>query len=170
MYLSDKLPNIFDDQSDPRTDQFFPDLTNREIEVLKYICAEKNTQEIADLLFLSPYTIESHRANLLLKVGARNTAGLVKWAVENESRSVDSFGKGIIRIGEGHQGDAKEGGNGQQDPSQHQPTEDRAPPGPPPPAPVAGHLPAPDWAGRTSRIWNHSADGVTPAKRRLTCR
>jgi DNA-binding CsgD family transcriptional regulator len=52
--------------------------------VLRCICEEKNTQEIADALFISPHTVESHRANLLLKVGAKNTAGLVKWAVENE--------------------------------------------------------------------------------------
>jgi DNA-binding CsgD family transcriptional regulator len=36
------------------------------------------------MLFLSPNTVETHRANLLLKIGAKNTAGLVRWAIENE--------------------------------------------------------------------------------------
>jgi DNA-binding NarL/FixJ family response regulator len=83
MYLSADLPGIFDDKP-KRSDRLFPDLTPREIDVLKCICEEKNTQEIADTLFISANTVETHRANLLLKVGAKNTAGLVKWAVENE--------------------------------------------------------------------------------------
>jgi DNA-binding NarL/FixJ family response regulator len=84
MYLSEDLPNIFDEKPKNRSDNLFPDLTTREIEVLKCICEEKNSQEIADCLYISPHTVETHRANLLLKVGAKNTAGLVKWAVENE--------------------------------------------------------------------------------------
>lgn len=84
MYLSADLPNIFEEKPKRRSDYLFPDLTTRELDVLRCICEEKNTQEIADTLFISPHTVESHRANLLLKVGAKNTAGLVKWAVENE--------------------------------------------------------------------------------------
>jgi len=84
MYLSEDLPNIFGEKPKPRSNYLFPDLTNREIDVLKEICKEKNTTEIAETLFLSPNTVETHRANLLLKVGVKNTAGLVKWAVENE--------------------------------------------------------------------------------------
>jgi DNA-binding NarL/FixJ family response regulator len=84
LYLSTDLPNIFEEKQKKRTDYLFPDLTTREKDVLRCICEEKNTQEIADTLFISPHTVESHRANLLLKVGVRNTAGLVKWAVENE--------------------------------------------------------------------------------------
>ncbi len=84
MYLSPALPNVFGDKPKPRSNYLFPDLTTREKEVLALICQEKNTQEIADELFISYNTVESHRANLLLKVGVKNTAGLVKWAVENE--------------------------------------------------------------------------------------
>ena len=84
MYLSRDLPNVFGDKPKPRSNYLFPDLTSREKEVLTLICEEKNTQEIADKLFISYNTVESHRANLLLKVGVKNTAGLVKWAVENE--------------------------------------------------------------------------------------
>lgn len=84
MYMSKELPNLFEDKPKPRSNYFFPELTKREIEVLKEICLEKNTNEIAESLFLSPNTVETHRANLLLKVGVKNTAGLVKWAVENE--------------------------------------------------------------------------------------
>lgn len=58
-------------------------LSDREIEVLKLICAEKTTPEIAELLFLSPRTVEGHRNNILLKTGARNVAGLVVFAMTN---------------------------------------------------------------------------------------
>lgn len=84
MYLSDDLPNIFGEKSKPRSNYLFPELSKRELDVLKEICREKNTNEIAEDLYISPNTVETHRSNLLLKVGVKNTAGLVKWALENE--------------------------------------------------------------------------------------
>ncbi len=64
--------------------KLFPKLSTREHQVLKLICQEYNTQEIADALFISHYTVEGHRTSLLNKSGAKNIAGLVKWAIENE--------------------------------------------------------------------------------------
>lgn len=57
------------------------DLSEREIEVLKLICAENTTPEIAEKLFLSPRTVETYRKTLSEKTGVRNMAGLVMWAV-----------------------------------------------------------------------------------------
>ena len=59
-------------------------LTRREREVLKQICEQKTTTEIADTLFISPRTVEGHRNNLLLKTGSKNIAGLVIYAIENQ--------------------------------------------------------------------------------------
>lgn len=59
-------------------------LTTREIEVLQLICDQKSTSEIADLLFISPRTVEGHRNNLLLKTESKNSAGLVVFAIQNE--------------------------------------------------------------------------------------
>ena len=56
-------------------------LTERELEVLRLICQELTTTEIAGKLFLSPRTVEGHRNNILLKIGARNTAGIVVYAM-----------------------------------------------------------------------------------------
>lgn len=67
--------------SAPKT-TFRPVLTRREKEVLQLIMDEFTTQEIADKLFLSPKTVETHRLNLLQKLGVRNTAGLVKEAIQ----------------------------------------------------------------------------------------
>jgi DNA-binding NarL/FixJ family response regulator len=57
-------------------------LTKRELEVARLIARELTTQEIADKLFISGRTVESHRTNIMEKIGARNTAGIVKFVVE----------------------------------------------------------------------------------------
>ncbi len=59
-------------------------LTKREKEILLLICEEYNTNEIAEKLFISNYTVESHRKNLFSKTGAKNVVGLVKFAMENK--------------------------------------------------------------------------------------
>lgn len=56
-------------------------LTPRETEVLKLIATECTTAEVAERLFISPHTVESHRKNLLAKLGKKNTAGLAAEAV-----------------------------------------------------------------------------------------
>lgn len=66
------------------TSSLFPKLTQRELGILNLICKEYSTQNIADELFISFHTVESHRANLMHKSGTKNTAGLVRWAVEND--------------------------------------------------------------------------------------
>jgi DNA-binding NarL/FixJ family response regulator len=59
-------------------------LTDREMEVLKLICSEYTNQEIAEKLYLSKRTVESHRQRILDKIGAKNTAGLVIYAISQE--------------------------------------------------------------------------------------
>lgn len=61
---------------------FIPKLTRREQEVLKLIVEELTTNEIADKLFISVKTVETHRSHLIQKLDVRNTAGLVKIAIE----------------------------------------------------------------------------------------
>jgi len=58
-------------------------LTSREVDVLKLITDGFTAAEIADKLCISQHTVDSHRKNLLSKIGARNTAGLVRYALEN---------------------------------------------------------------------------------------
>jgi len=59
------------------------DLTKREKEILVDIANELTNQEIAEKLFISPRTVDTHRRNLLQKLAVKNTAGLVKFAVSN---------------------------------------------------------------------------------------
>ena len=58
-------------------------LTEREIEVARLICQELSNKEIAEKLFLSPRTIDSYREKLMQKIGARNTAGIVLYAIKH---------------------------------------------------------------------------------------
>ncbi|MDO8367191.1 MAG: response regulator transcription factor [Saprospiraceae bacterium] len=59
-------------------------LTAREKEILELVCQEHTTPEIAEKLFLSVRTVDGHRNNLLEKTGARNTAGLVIYALRHD--------------------------------------------------------------------------------------
>ena len=59
-------------------------LTSRELEILKLICQQFSTVEIAEKLFITKRTVEGHKANLLLKTGVRNTAGLVIYAIRHQ--------------------------------------------------------------------------------------
>ena len=56
-------------------------LSDREIEIVKLITAERTNKEIAQELFLSEKTVENHRANIMLKMDVKNVAGLVKKAI-----------------------------------------------------------------------------------------
>lgn len=58
-------------------------LSEREMDVLLGICRGLSTQEIADKLFLSKRTVDTHRANILEKTGSKNTASLVVYAIKN---------------------------------------------------------------------------------------
>jgi DNA-binding NarL/FixJ family response regulator len=58
-------------------------LTDREMQLLNLICKEYSNAEIANELYLSVRTIEGHRNNLITKIGCRNTAGVVLFAVKH---------------------------------------------------------------------------------------
>ena len=58
-------------------------LNEKEMLILKLMCEEKSTREIADLVDLSPRTVEAIRDKLKVKTGAKSTAGLIMYAVKN---------------------------------------------------------------------------------------
>lgn len=58
-------------------------LSDREKEILRLICEQKKTSEIAEQLFISTRTVDGHRNNLLLKTESKNIAGLVLYAIDN---------------------------------------------------------------------------------------
>lgn len=59
-------------------------LNDKETTVLRLMCEEKSTKEIADIVDLSPRTVESIRDRLKVKTGAKSTAGLIMYAVKHK--------------------------------------------------------------------------------------
>lgn len=82
-YGAEVTETLFDsiDKSQKATQK--AELTKREIEVLKLIANELTTAEIAEKLFISTHTVETHRKNLLSKLGFKNSAGLARFAAKN---------------------------------------------------------------------------------------
>ncbi len=65
-------------------------LTTREKEILKLLAEGKSSQEIADLLFISIYTVNNHRANIIKKLKMNKTADLVKYAIREGYTTANS--------------------------------------------------------------------------------
>jgi DNA-binding NarL/FixJ family response regulator len=57
-------------------------LTDKEVRILRLICEEKTTKEIADIVEISPRTVEAIRDKLKVKIGAKSMAGLVLYAIK----------------------------------------------------------------------------------------
>lgn len=66
-----------------KEDPDYVELTKREIDILKLVCEELNSQEIADKLFISKHTVETHRRNILSKTACKNSVGLLKYAIDH---------------------------------------------------------------------------------------
>lgn len=60
------------------------DLSKREMEVLQLVAAGKSDKEVAEQLFISAKTVNTHKMHILDKLGLKNTAELVKYAIKNE--------------------------------------------------------------------------------------
>jgi len=59
-------------------------LTNREIEIIRLIECEHSNKKIADMLFISERTVETHRKNIFRKTGTQSIVGLLKYAYEHK--------------------------------------------------------------------------------------
>ncbi len=77
--LSDYLQRIKSGQST----ETYDGLTAREREIIKLIAEDLNNQEIAERLVLSPSTVQTHRANIMGKLGLHSRAELVKYAIKH---------------------------------------------------------------------------------------
>jgi DNA-binding NarL/FixJ family response regulator len=89
IYFSDFVSKVMlrkmtrKNQQENKIFNYKTDLSEREKEVLKHICEGLTTTEIGDILSLSPRTVEGHRLRMIEKLGVKNTAGLVAFAIKN---------------------------------------------------------------------------------------
>ena len=93
-YLSQKISDIvLQEISDIKKDtgEIGVDvLTNRECEILQLISEGNSTKKIADILFISPKTVESHRANIMDKLNIHNIPELTKYAIRAGLTSLEN--------------------------------------------------------------------------------
>jgi two-component system response regulator NreC len=82
-YLSDKGIN----RKEKETRQ--KDLSNREMEVFKLFAEGQSNREIAEQLFISVRTVETHKNNIMKKVNTKTTVDLVKFAIKNNIIELD---------------------------------------------------------------------------------
>ena len=81
VYLSSRINQIMMEQlNEPSAEKL---LSDREIQIIKLIALEKNNKEIANKLFISERTVETHRKNILRKTSSNNIVGLIKYAYQN---------------------------------------------------------------------------------------
>ena len=83
-YIDRQLGTVGSDFLSSKVNKNVPFITSREKEVLELISKGMKNQEIANQLFISITTVNSHRNNLLLKFNVSNTAALIRIAVENK--------------------------------------------------------------------------------------
>lgn len=83
-FSKEVLDTMMDSYTEERADRDLAivELSEREKEVVRLIVQEKSTAEIADELYLSSHTINSHRKNILNKLGVKNTAGIFRYAIQ----------------------------------------------------------------------------------------
>jgi two-component system nitrate/nitrite response regulator NarL len=79
-FLSDDISEILIHSSE---EEEKGTLTTRETEILRLVAKEFNSRQIAEILFISERTVETHRKNILRKTGASNLVGLIKYAYAN---------------------------------------------------------------------------------------
>lgn len=86
-YSQDLTLNLIENNSKEGASEFpehSTELSDREIEILRLIVDEYTNQEIAEKLYISKRTVDTHRTNLLNKTDSKNTAGLVRYALRND--------------------------------------------------------------------------------------
>jgi DNA-binding NarL/FixJ family response regulator len=87
LLFSKELPvdenNYPHEEKEGRKKKCKPIFTNREIQILQMIAMEYTNEEIADKLCLAKRTVDNHRVNLMQRVNAKNTAGLIGYAFRN---------------------------------------------------------------------------------------
>lgn len=82
-YAKERMLSFISNEQEKHNFHIRDALTRREMEILKLICDGFSSKDISEKLFISINTVETHRKKILLKLNVKNTAGVVKYAIEN---------------------------------------------------------------------------------------
>ncbi len=86
--ISDLITESFLNRNSHKNNKNHKEITDREQEILQLIVDGFTSKEIANKLFISPRTVDTHRSNLMQKLELNNIAELVRYAIENELVSI----------------------------------------------------------------------------------
>jgi DNA-binding NarL/FixJ family response regulator len=79
----ERMINFMSSEEGKPNPQMKEPLTRREMEILKLICDGFSSKDISEKLFISINTVETHRKRILLKLNAKNSVVIVKYALQN---------------------------------------------------------------------------------------
>ena len=82
--VADKIEALVHQRQQQREAPPVPQLTEREVEILRLISQEHSNAQIAEALFISERTVETHRKNMLRKTGHKSVVGLLRFAMEQK--------------------------------------------------------------------------------------
>jgi DNA-binding NarL/FixJ family response regulator len=77
------IHRVFPEEEHPKLVVANTGFSSKEIEIIRLICQQKNAREISELVFLSERTVEQYRSNITRRIGARNVAGIIRFALQN---------------------------------------------------------------------------------------
>ena len=77
------IHRVFPEEEHPRLIVANTGFSTKEIEIIRLICQQKTAREISRTVFLSERTVEQYRSNISKRIGARNVAGIIRFALQN---------------------------------------------------------------------------------------
>ncbi|GGA99369.1 response regulator [Puia dinghuensis] len=77
------IHRVFPEEEHPRLIVANTGFSGKEIEIIRLICQQKTAKEISRIVFLSERTVEQYRSNITKRIGARNVAGIIRFALQN---------------------------------------------------------------------------------------
>ena len=77
------IHRVFPEEEHPRLIVANTGFSSKEIEIIRLICQQKTAKEISRIVFLSERTVEQYRSNISKRIGARNVAGIIRFALQN---------------------------------------------------------------------------------------
>jgi DNA-binding NarL/FixJ family response regulator len=77
------IHRVFPEEEHPRLIVANTGFSAKEIEIIRLICQQKTAKEISGQVFLSERTVEQYRSNISRRIGARNVAGIIRFALQN---------------------------------------------------------------------------------------
>jgi len=77
------IHRVFPEEEHPRLIVANTGFSAREIEIIRLICQQKTAREISRQVYLSERTVEQYRSNISKRIGARNVAGIIRFALQN---------------------------------------------------------------------------------------